>query len=321
MGNYLVSAIITTYNRAPSIVLRAVNSVLNQTYKKIEIIVVDDSTNDYSERDEVEKAIHKASDGILYIRHETNKGGCAARNTGLSYAKGFYVAFLDDDDEWLPEKIAEQIKGFSDDDIALVYCGCTIIDQIRNVSYEQPNRYQRGYVFGSLLQYNFIGNTSNPLLKTECVVEVGCFDEKMMSSQDSDLWLRITKKYPANCIEKPLLNYYAHKDERISTNLDKKIAGQERLNEKYDDEISKDKETWYLRHIRLIPLYIRKGWKRKAFCTWWYCISKSPKSITRNIKLLFLVLFGFDSMMYRIYIKMSGYLCSVFRGQGISKCG
>ena len=75
MKNYLVSAIITTHNRAPGMVLRAVNSVLNQTYTNMELIVVDDSDSDFPERDEVERVVREASDRIRYIRHEENRGG------------------------------------------------------------------------------------------------------------------------------------------------------------------------------------------------------------------------------------------------------
>ena len=124
----LVSAIITTHNRSPETVLRAVNSVLSQTYEKIELIVVDDSTSDYSQRQDVENSVREASDRVLYIKHPTSRGANAARNTGLAHAKGYYVAFLDDDDEWSLNKIEEQLKCFTDNSFALVYCGMVIID-------------------------------------------------------------------------------------------------------------------------------------------------------------------------------------------------
>ena len=111
-GNPLVSAIITTHNRGPDMVLRAVNSVLGQTYQNIEVIVVDDSLPSFAQRAEVERSVRSISDSILYLKHEACKGACAARNTGLNHAKGIYVGFLDDDDEWVPMKIEEQLKGF-----------------------------------------------------------------------------------------------------------------------------------------------------------------------------------------------------------------
>ena len=170
----LVSAIITTHNRSPETVLRAVNSVLSQTYENIELIVVDDSTSDYSQRKDVENAVRDVSERVLYIKHSTSHGANVARNTGLSHAKGYYVAFLDDDDEWSPNKIEEQLKGFTDRSIALVYCGTVIIDDEENKRRLSNSSFKKGNVYYELLKKNFIGSTSNPLIKRECIDRVGC---------------------------------------------------------------------------------------------------------------------------------------------------
>ena len=95
-----VSAIIPTYNRA-NIVIRAIQSVLNQTYQNFELLVIDDGSQDNTE--EIVTGIH--DNRIKYIRHEKNKGVAAARNTGIEAAKGEFIAFLDSDDEWLPNKL------------------------------------------------------------------------------------------------------------------------------------------------------------------------------------------------------------------------
>ena len=304
MNKERVSAIITTHNRDPQIVLRAINSVLNQTYDQIELIIVDDSDNDYPKRKEVENAVRKASNEILLIKHDTCRGPCAARNTGLLYAIGCYVAFLDDDDEWVPTKIEEQIKGFSDSSIGLVYSGITHINELKNERYAVKMPYKRGYVFDELLRGNFIGSTSSPLIKKQCLVEVGDFDISLQSAQDYDMWLRIAKRYPINCIEKQLLNYYVHTGERISGNLDKQIAGKERINAKYIDDISKDNKTWYLRHRKLVAMYAKKKCRKKAFMLWYRCFMKYPWNVVDHTKSLLLIIFGFDSVPYRIYQKM-----------------
>lgn len=95
-----VSVVIPTYNRA-HLVGRAIQSVLNQTYQDFEIIVVDDGSTDNTE--EVVKSFNDPR--IRYIRHDQNRGGSAARNTGIKMARGEYIAFQDSDDEWLPEKL------------------------------------------------------------------------------------------------------------------------------------------------------------------------------------------------------------------------
>src|SRR4030042_5052103 len=100
-----VSIIIPTYNRA-HLVMRAINSVLDQSFQDFEIIIVDDAS-----RDNTEKMVSGIRDKrIFYIRHEKNRGGSAARNTGIKQARGEYIAFLDSDDEWLPEKLEKQLK-------------------------------------------------------------------------------------------------------------------------------------------------------------------------------------------------------------------
>ena len=114
----LVSAVITACNRNIDILERAVKSVANQTYPHIEIIVVDDSSSKAPGRKEIEQYLTSKYD-LRYIRHPKTLGACAARNTGLSVSKGSYIAYLDDDDEWLPTKIERQLTGFTDKSIAL----------------------------------------------------------------------------------------------------------------------------------------------------------------------------------------------------------
>ena len=307
----LVSVIITTHNRAPKFVIRALNSVFNQTYKKLQIIVVDDSTPDYPLRSEVEFAlrqfmVNNAKDimGIMYIKHTTNQGACAARNIGLIHAKGYYVAFLDDDDEWFPEKIEEQLTGFTDNHIAFVYCGCVVINEMRSTKYLYSTIYKKGNIFYSLLDRNYIGGTSNPLIKKVCIEKIGGFDINMRSAQDYDLWLQLTLHYPVNYIKKPLLNYYEHCGERISTDIDGKIAGAERINMKYNQYVVKNNRTWSMRQRALIPLYLKKGWKKKAYKLWFSCVQKDPLCFLQNGKQLLLIIFGYDSLLYQAYSKI-----------------
>ena len=308
MDEKLVSVIITTHNRSPKIVLRAVNSVLCQTYKNIEIIVVDDSSKEYVLRDDVEKIIRHKAPQILYIKHETNKGSCAARNTGLLYAKGYYVAFLDDDDEWLPQKIEEQIKGFTDDNIALVYSGITIIDEINCLNYNAKFKAVKGKAFYPLLKSCFIGSTSNPLIKKECIENVGLFDTKMKSCQDYDLWLRIAMRYHINYVKMPLIKYHIHENDRISTNLDDQISGRDRIIKKYIVFLRKDKIAWSNQYRGIASVYILKGSKEKAFYYFLKCIKISPTSILNNSKLFLVIIFGYDSLVYKNFKKIRCFL-------------
>ena len=121
MAEKLVSTVITTYKREPDIVHRAIKSVLNQSYKNIEIIIIDDNPT-----------IGEFSNEI---KNHGNKGAQISRNNGIANAKGEFIAFLDDDDTWEKEKIEKQIKCFKDN-IGIVFCNGYIVDE----NYEPPKK-------------------------------------------------------------------------------------------------------------------------------------------------------------------------------------
>ena len=217
----LVSIIITTYKRPFEFVLRAVKSVLMQTYSNWELFIVDDSPNDYSERVVIKQQINALGDKrIKYILHGTNLGACAARNTGIRMAKGEFIAFLDDDDEWLPQKIEKQITKINQPEIGLVYCSSYTIINVNGKTKKTLREYRiEGFVFDKLILKNFIGSTSFVMVKRQALFDCGLFNIEMQSAQDYELWLRIAKKYAVACVSEPLVNYYIHNGERITTNI------------------------------------------------------------------------------------------------------
>ena len=293
-GKPLVSVIITTHIREPDLVLRAVYSVLNQTYHNIELIVVDDSSPSFAQRAEVEQTVLSVSNDILYLKHEVCQGACAARNTGLGHAKGCYVGFLDDDDEWMPTKIEEQLKGFYDEDTALVYSQIIYVKEESHAEQLGSPRSESGYIFEKLLRFNFIGPTSNPLIKKECLDAVGGFDVLMESSQDYDLWLRLALKYPIQLINIPLLRCHFHTGKRISTDDEKRIKGIESILSKYADYFNADHEAWYSRGSMLIPHYLKVFGRKKTLSLWISCAKKCPGKISDNFKLLVMIISGKD---------------------------
>src|SRR4030066_2069221 len=148
-----VSVIIPTYNRA-RFIERAIRSVLNQTYQNFEIIVVDDASTDDTE----ERVRRLLPNGrrLKYVRHDINRGAGAARDTGIKNAAGEYIALLDSDDEWLPEKLEKQLQVFKesrDEKLGLVYCGVVLIKDNQKVG-ERLSK-EKGYVFEKLLERNF----------------------------------------------------------------------------------------------------------------------------------------------------------------------
>jgi glycosyltransferase involved in cell wall biosynthesis len=175
----LVSCIIPTKNR-PDMVIRAINSVLNQTYKDIEIIVIDDSETNST------KNILSGMP-IKYIKNNESKGAPYSRNVGLSEAKGNVISFLDDDDIWLPMKIELQLKYINEYPIVTSNC-ISIINGKKHY-----RRYPEIITYKKLLYCNCLGSCSFVMLNSEVVR--GCyFDENLKSGQDWDYWLTVMEK-------------------------------------------------------------------------------------------------------------------------------
>jgi glycosyltransferase involved in cell wall biosynthesis len=186
-----ISVIIPTYNRA-HLVGRAILSVLQQTYRDFEIIVVDDSSADNTE--EVVKSFD--DERIRYFKRNKNRGGAAARNTGVKLAQGKFIAFLDSDDEWFPEKLRKQIAliNKSPDSVGAVYC--LHYSQDDSLGYIiRPSTYSlgRGDVYYLLLNGWCPPSTSLFMLHTRVFEKSGLFDESLTSFQDYDLWIWVAK--------------------------------------------------------------------------------------------------------------------------------
>ena len=226
----LVSAVIITYNRPLEILRRAVLSVLHQTYAPMELIVVNDCPDNRELSERIRQMLSQLDSGIVYLVHEKNMGACAARNTGLAAAKGTFIGFLDDDDEWLPEKTEKQVARMGDG-VALVGCDSYRVtgDGIR---YHHPTMPCADPV-SAILRTNFVGSTSFPLLRTACVRAVGGFDVNVKSCQDYDLWIRLIAEYPMAFVGEALVNYYYSEDSTFKASNQKYLEGSFFLMEKY----------------------------------------------------------------------------------------
>lgn len=224
-----VSVIIPTYNRA-GFLAGAVRSVLAQSFKDVEIVVVDDCGSDDTEK--VIQGFGLA--GIRYLRHDQQRGGAAARNTGIVNSSGEYIAFLDDDDEWYPEKLMRQMSVMlaSPSEVGGVYTGYFIVDRGNGQIRGQIVPTRRGNLYQALLAGNCIGGTSCMLLRRSCFDRIGLFDERLPSFQDYDLWLRAAPTYRFDYIREPMLKYFVHGD-KIWTNSQALADGLELMLGKY----------------------------------------------------------------------------------------
>lgn len=235
--NPKVSVVVPTYNRA-HLISRAIQSVLNQTYQDLEIIVVDDCSEDNTE-----EIIKNFKDNRLRcIRHHKNKGASAARNTGIKASRGEYIAFQDSDDEWFPDKLEQQINiiNISPPEVGVVYCGFYKIEGDKK-TYFPSDRYtqKEGTIHNELLKGNFIG-TPSVLIKKECFEKTKYFDENIPALEDWELWIEVSKYYKFKYLNKPLLNSYSTPN---SLNLNKKnqLKAQEIILTTHLDDFNKNK--------------------------------------------------------------------------------
>lgn len=217
--NTSVSVIIPTYNRW-HVLQRAVDSVLAQTIAANEIIVVDDGSTDNTG-----KLLHKTYGSHIKYLYQPNAGVSAARNTGIQTACSNWIALLDSDDEWLPEKLQRQLKAIT----SVQNCVLNHTDEIwvRNgvrVNPMKKHRKSGGNIFAQCLPLCAI-SPSSVLIKKELFDTVGMFDESLPACEDYDLWLRICSTHEVQYLDdKLLIKYGGHEDQ-----LSKQYWGMDRF--------------------------------------------------------------------------------------------
>ncbi len=264
----LVTVIIPSFNRA-SIVGRAIRSVLGQTYPNWELLVVDDASTDGTERE-----VRSYSDKrITYIRHHQNRRVSAARNTGIRSAHGEYVSFLDDDDEWLPEKLAEEVEVLrnSDPEVGLVYTGKTVYDEHGQVLQVRIPTLS-GWVYDAMLDRHFIGSPSRVTVKKQVLDRVAGFDETFVNCQDYDLWLRVAKVTKIAVVPCCLVKRYLLSDQ-MSGSLRNICEGWEHILMKFRTDM---KPRTLAKHISRVAILLLNYDPRRARALAWEAFRLQP---------------------------------------------
>lgn len=282
----MVSVIITTYKRPPEILERAIQSVLSQTCRDWELLVVDDSPPDFSQRPQVEAAVRQYEDrGVHYLPHPKNLGANAARNTGLANAQGEFVAYLDDDDEWLPEKLEKQLEAMEQygPDTALIYCGRLVEHDDDGSVQEAKVTFLDGEVLDALILSNFIGSTSYPLMRTAALREIGGFDLELPASQDFDVWLRLSQKHKVGFVREPLAKYHIHSGETITGNPKKKLDAALKINAKNADYLAVHPTAQWMRHMMTAKYYGADGQIGKMLGSWCRGVVLRPSALIDNL--------------------------------------
>lgn len=200
----LVSVILATFNR-PDTLVEALESILAQTYRNFEIIVVNDGGQDVS------NVIQKLniSENILYLQHKINKGPSAARNTGIRAAKGEYIAYLDDDDIYYRDHLEAIVEFLEARNYKFAYSDCcriTLINKNGKMVEKGRERWSFDIDPNQILVGNFI-HLSTVVHARICIEEVGFFDESLWLGEDWDLWIRISRKYEIGHLKKVTTEY------------------------------------------------------------------------------------------------------------------
>ena len=256
--------IIPTVDR-PEFLGAALRSVLSQTVGDFEVLVIDDgSTTDLLPL--LEKF---ADDRIRYFRHESRRGEAAARNLGIRNARGAYLAFLDDDDEWLPEKLRLQLALFSGcpDTVGCVYGGHVTIRARDGQELAREIPAKRGDLSSDLLDRNILGPPSTVMLKRECLERVGLFDESIAFGVDYDLWLRIAQEYHFDFVPDIVARYTIHPGQ-MSNDPFIIAKGRADIQRKYGPRLQRDRgrdSRFYFSLGRHMASLGHRGEARRAF--------------------------------------------------------
>ena len=217
--SYQISVIIPTYNRKHTLP-RALDSVLAQSFQPFEIIVIDDGSTDgtfewiISEYPSIK--LIEPFNGPKPLKGYSPNGVSAARNAGTKVAKGDWIALLDSDDEWLPDKLAKQVQALKENP-EILFCHTNEIWIRHGVRVNQMKKHQKygGMIFEKCLDICRISPSSS-LFHKSILDDIGLFDEKLKVCEDYDLWLRISAKYPVLFLDEPLINKYGGHEDQLS---------------------------------------------------------------------------------------------------------
>ena len=245
----LISVILPCYNRE-KVIGRAVESVLRQTYTSWELWIVDDCSTDNS----FSIASAYGDPHIKILRTPKNSGAAAARNLGISHSKGLLISFLDSDDEYDPDFILESVKKFNDlpATVGLVWSGLRYCRMKKNVEVFEEyvwKPFNGDSPYDTFLNDLRIGTNSGITIRKEVFDSVGLFDDKLPASEDTDLFLRISRYYSFDFIDKILINIDQTRTDRLSKRFDKIAIAYNLIIPKHIEAIERRK------HLRLKYFY------------------------------------------------------------------
>ena len=289
------TVVIPTYNRLEYL-REAVASVLQQTYQNFELIVVDDNP------DETARPVVKTfvDERLFYVKNDHNRGGAGTRNAGIFRSRGEWVAFLDDDDIWLPEKLERQYQKILelDKDVGLIYSGNTKFDAktLQTVGTFIPTH--EGWLYQQLLYKNVIGGLFSVAIRRDILDRLGGLDERFPALQDLELYTRVAKQYKVAFIAEPLVRVRTGSAGRITTNYHSKLVGSQLFWEKFKDDIAKSKLLKHRAASRVFKFAFASGDTRAVLaCAPWVLTGLLIDRRNFGSVLRFMATMSFDRLM------------------------
>lgn len=284
MSKPLVTAIVTTYNRDVKIVKRALDSVVNQNYENMEALLINDCPENTRLAEKLKRLVDSYEGKIRYIEMAENGGACAARNFGIAHSSGEFVAFLDDDDEWLENKISRQTECFDNDRVAIVYCNTYAHYEGKNkLVIREKHKMPEGYIYPYLFGENIISSTSFPLIRKSAILEVNGFNTEMQSLQDLELWLRITQNRIVRYIDEPLGIYHFYNGERISRHPERRTRAYEIIYKQHESYLTQNPEIMASFDRLGMTFYVNARNFREGLRHLRRAIALNPKALGKNI--------------------------------------
>lgn len=293
----LVSVVITTYGR-PKFLKNAIESVLCQSYKNLEIIVVDDNIEKSIEREATENLIKNNFQTIKYIKNKENRGACFSRNVGINSSKGEYIAFLDDDDEFFREKIEKQLIhlqkiNLKDKKVSIISCQMRIInEEEKKIGVSKYNLLKEANDLKDFLNGVYISGTSSLLIEKKALLKVNGFSE-IESCQEALLILKLLENgYKFSSLKEELVLYRKHNNGNIGKSS-KARKGQK----KYLEKIYNSIET-----------HIDKRNQKKAKLNYYYSLFlfELDENKTEAIKIFYKIckINFFNKVVLKCFIKL-----------------
>lgn len=274
-----VSVIIPTHNRG-DFLAESIQSVLQQTFTDIELLVVDDGSIDQP------LSVVARFDGDVRFRylHQENRGDAAARNTGVKNTSGRYLAFLDSDDLWLPDKLRRQVAVLREhSEISVVHSAIVLQwmdEQLQEVSRRTVRRpaFQEKTLYEELLYENVItGSASSVIVRRRSLDQVGLFDEALSRRSDRDLWRRLAERHGFYYLDEPLVCIRKHGANRSN---DVQMVAENSI--RYFAKLSRDILPQYRYHLPSVAVFeftfltirlLRRGQLLAACATGWIALS------------------------------------------------